>query len=262
MNAVAVHIVPDEVTDVRQLSQPRVDVELVNVRCQRDHVRHAGRLVRVTVHTLGAVVLRREHVVGRQNELNLVVVGNQAGEQIQAAAVGRVRRQHRVVYRQQVHRHAGHTRLATVLNAVAVEIVPHEIADVRGFGGVENGGINVARALVPLARGRRGEVTVTVGEGAERAHQGLHRRRPPRSGQSGRRHCEIQRILNILGSRSTRNRVELGSGARVAKFGKERTALCEGRVCKEACQTRGAHHTSVVIVGKILEHLDHRAGDR
>ena len=126
----------------------------------------AGGGVSVAVHTVGARILRGEHVAGGQRglvELHAVGARLQAGEEVVAAGVGGLGGDHVARCIQQRHLDALHAGFARVLHAVLVGVVPDLVAQ---LGQLVQAGIHVRVVLTGLQghRGRlAGGVDVAVG---------------------------------------------------------------------------------------------------
>ena len=102
------------------------------VRCQR-HRRRAA----VAVHGhIAALQARRDGVTVRGRHGHGVGAGAQVAELIEAVAVGHGGGDDRAAL-QQVHRHGGNPRLADILDAVAVQVVPDKITDAAGAGDIK-----------------------------------------------------------------------------------------------------------------------------
>ena len=102
-------------------------------RGERDDLGPAGGRVGVAVdRVIAALVRHGEDESGRQNELDLVRAGREADHVVLARAVGGGRGDEVAGPVVDVDGHITQTRFAEVLHTVAVQIVPHEVAEDDG----------------------------------------------------------------------------------------------------------------------------------
>ena len=147
LDAVAVEVIEHPVTESCLEEHTGIDTQVIGLAGhQRDGVRHAVVVrIGIRVHrVVCARVQRREHrrsvrTIRRQHEHHDVVTRRQILEQVQAAVGCQLRRDRvaiEVLRRiavavQQLHLDAVDARLATVLDAVGIQILEHPIAQVH-----------------------------------------------------------------------------------------------------------------------------------
>ncbi len=170
LDAVGVAVVPHEVADSAQAHEARIPVK-VRRGCRREDDCSSRGGVGITVlGRIAALARRGESIAGWQDELHLVAAGWPVGEQVGADGVGGCGRQQGARPVQKPDRHAGHAGLAGVLDAVAVQVLPHEVTDGRAQPVAEVR----AQVALPLVEGDdRCGVVVRGGLVAGR-HRGIH----------------------------------------------------------------------------------------
>jgi len=137
LHTVAVFVIPDEVAECRGLEETGVHSRVVFARNEGIIAGHAVGFAGIAIHcVIATLVLSRcaitcwfceGYFVGARfqirEQVGTVCVGG--GVQVDGLTVaGRAR---------QVDRHTANTGFARILNAVAVEVVPHEVAQRSGF---------------------------------------------------------------------------------------------------------------------------------
>ena len=127
---------PHEVAETRQWAHvARVDAVVKLARYQRNGLCLTGGLVRIAVQIVVAVVGGGWGVVRRRGgviEYHVVVAGEQIGKAVKAVHIRERRLQQHIGGRvEETDFHVFNARLARILNAVLIQIVPHEITETR-----------------------------------------------------------------------------------------------------------------------------------
>ena len=132
LHAVVVGIQPDPVAQLDLAAhQAGIHRQFAVARVQHHQVGLAGGLARVAVNAVTAVVvgiLDRQVVAIGRDELHAVAAGDQVAEQVAAVGTGGLRGHDRARRIAQIDCHTGCTRFADVLDAVAVGVQPHPVA--------------------------------------------------------------------------------------------------------------------------------------
>jgi len=138
LKAIAVEVVPHIVAERSGLEEAGVHRAVVIVGDERVIAGHAGHFTRVAVYgVIRALVGCGSTISGWFCESYFISTWFQVGEQVQARSIGcGVQIDWLTIARgtAQVDGYAGNTRFAGILFAVAVQVVPNEIAE---FGGAE-----------------------------------------------------------------------------------------------------------------------------
>ena len=138
LNAIRIIIAPDKITDGHTSGSANTGIngEVGVARSQRDRARATGGRIRVTIHRIVTTLIGGGQSGARWqiSEAHGVDARWQIGEQIVAARVGHLRWHTRnsdtsAVIKRDIH--ARDTRLARILQTVAVEIVEHQITEAR-----------------------------------------------------------------------------------------------------------------------------------
>ncbi len=149
------------------LDEPRVPRRIMFARLEGRAGHGSGARVGVAIRGVRALILRGEHIPGRQNHQDIVIARCQPREGIQAVAIGGGGSQDVPRAIQQTHRHSAHARFAKVLLAIGIGVFPDEVADAgrlveAGIPSVivlarhQGGAGHLARDRIRIAVGRIG----------------------------------------------------------------------------------------------------------
>ena len=198
LQPVGVPIIPHEITQGRRAIEPdvhrQVGLAAQGVAAGESHRRPGRR--RVAVQRVIAHVRQGEQITGRRRESNQVVARRQVGEQVFSAGVGgRAPHQVRGAI-EQLHQHVGHARLVRFLDAVAVQILPHIVAQSGHAHRTGRAGHVGHHHPARQARGRERVGDRAVGVvGRHHVAVGEQERRPGRQGQIGHHHRVGHRLV-------------------------------------------------------------------
>jgi len=133
LQAVAVQIFPHKVADGSGQPVPCIIVEVVFTGGKDFVDGHAGGWVGIAVErVVAALIFRRGDVEGRFGKSQFISTWDEVLEQIKTGGtggLGQIDRNAQLIRTRQLHRNAWDTRFASILNTVAVEVIPHEVAD-------------------------------------------------------------------------------------------------------------------------------------
>ena len=131
LKPVDIHVAPHEIADRGgRLVEARVPAGVVRSAAQRERRREAGGGNNVAVQrVVASLILRRGHVIRRGNELQDIQARRQIREAIGAGRTAGRRRDQVRGRAIEPHRHARQTAFAAVLDAVAVRVEPHPVAN-------------------------------------------------------------------------------------------------------------------------------------
>ena len=164
LHAVVVAVFPHAVADARCLDQAGVTGQIDGARCQRELRNHAvGIRIRINAVVV-ALVLLGEQIAVRRIELDRILARAQVAEQVLAVGIGNVGGDRLARFVEQRDLYAAHAALVALLDAVAVGVEPHAVAD---GAGLVDAGIHVGNVLAG-GNGDRAEVAAGVGVAVER----------------------------------------------------------------------------------------------
>ncbi len=227
LNAVGIEIVPHKVAEAGELMEALVEGEVFTTRGQRGGRRHEQGQHAVAVDRIIAALIGGADAgeAGRLNELHGVRAGDEVLEDVEAGRVGRRAADDHAAAVLEVDRDILDARFAGILNAVGIDVVPHEVAQA----------CELVEALV------EGEVGFASGQVGHSRHQ---------------QRADTVAVDRVIAA--------LVGGADTSKAGRldEHDLVIAGDEVIEEIETIGIGDVGQAGVEAVFEELDGDAGDR